>query len=69
MNRLLAVLVLLVFGCGYTLTGYDDGGLQADRIRTNTTNFDNNLSAADDNVQKALDTLDDMVGTGTGEGP
>ena len=38
----------------------------AERIRTDTDNFDNNLSALDDNVQKALDTLDDLIGGGSG---
>jgi len=37
---------------------------QASDISTDTTNFDNNLSAADDTVQKALDTLDDTAGGG-----
>jgi len=34
---------------------------------TDTTNFDNNLSDADDTVQKALDTLDDLVIAGAGD--
>jgi len=34
-------------------------------VTVSTTNFDNNLSSADDTVQKALDTLDNMVGGGT----
>ena len=31
-------------------------------IPTDTTNFDKNLSVADDTVQKALETLDELVG-------
>lgn len=37
----------------------------ASTIPTDTSNFNNNLSAADDTVQKALDTLDDLVSGGS----
>ena len=37
---------------------------RARQIRTDTANFDINLSSADTTVQKALDTLDDMAGGG-----
>jgi hypothetical protein len=36
----------------------------ASLVATDTSAFDNNLSAADDTVQKALDTLDDVAGGG-----
>lgn len=36
-------------------------------IPVDTTNFDTNLSSADDTVQKALDTLDDAAGGGAGD--
>jgi len=39
---------------------------KAKRVKTDVTNFDNNLSAADTNVQLALDTLDEAAG-GTGD--
>ena len=39
--------------------------LTASDIETDTTNFDNNLSAADDTIQKALDTIDDLSLGGT----
>lgn len=42
------------------------GARAANQISLDTTNFAGNLSAADDTVQKALDTLDDMVGGGGG---
>lgn len=49
---------------------FDDGSWQlvaslkgADHT-LDTTNFDSNLSAADDTVQKAFDTLDDMAAGG-----
>lgn len=42
------------------------GARAANQISVDTTNFAGNLSAADDTVQKALDTLDDMVGGGGG---
>ena len=35
-------------------------GLWATDVSVDTTNFDNNLSSADDTVQKALETIDDM---------
>jgi len=39
-------------------------------VEVDTTNFNNNLSAADDTVQKALDTLDEVIlGTGDVDGP
>ena len=41
------------------------GGKIAYQINVNTANFNNNLSSADNDVQKALDTLDDLsMGTG-----
>ena len=38
--------------------------VEASGISTDTTNFDNNLSSADDTVQKALETLDEVSGGG-----
>ena len=34
---------------------------KAKRVRTSTTNFGNNLSSVDTNMQKVADTLDDRV--------
>lgn len=45
--------------------GLDVGQVSAASIPAVTTNFDNNLSAADDTVQKALDTLDELVASGS----
>ena len=36
-------------------------------VSVSTTNFDNNLSASDNTVQAALDTLDDMVSSGSNQ--
>lgn len=45
------------------------GVVDSSQTLTNVTNFNNNLSAADDTVQKALDTLDNMsVSGGSGGG-
>jgi hypothetical protein len=44
-------------------TGTDDQ--TAAEVGVSVANFDGNLSSADDTVQKALDTLDDMTGGGT----
>jgi hypothetical protein len=41
--------------------GYDQGPLPANTVDTDVTNFDNTLSSADTDVQKALDTLDDLT--------
>lgn len=48
------------FGGGYKQQ------VKAENIETSTTNFGNNLSSADTDVQKALDTLDNMVAGGGG---
>lgn len=50
-----------------SLAGLGDLDHPASAIRVDTTNFDGNLSAADDDLQKALETLDDMVGGGGGD--
>lgn len=39
----------------------------ASEVPTDTGNFDGHLSAADDTVQKALDTLDDIAAGGSGD--
>lgn len=39
----------------------------ASDISTTTTNFNNNLSSADTDVQKALETLDNVIGGGSGD--
>ena len=44
------------------------GLVDSSQTVTNTTNFNNNLSSSDDTVQKALDTLDEMVASGGGGG-
>lgn len=48
---------------GKSATGHTHNGTE---ISLDTTNFDNNLSVADDTVQKAMETLDDMVASGEG---
>lgn len=44
------------------------GVVDSSQTVNNTTNFNNNLSAADDTVQKALDTLDNLSISGGGGG-
>lgn len=46
--------------------GYDQGPIRASQVRVDTSNFTGNLSAADTDVQKALETLDQMSGGGGG---
>ena len=46
--------------------GTDDQN--ASEVATNTSQFNNNLSSADDTVQKALDTLDNLIVTGGSPG-
>ena len=45
-------------------SGFDKGKLPANQITTDTTNFSKNLSSADTDVQKALETLDQLVSGG-----
>jgi hypothetical protein len=61
---------------GHTLPGDIDGTyveqvaktsqLTAENITIDTTNFDNNLTEDDDTVQKALETLDDLIASTSG---
>jgi len=50
-----------VIGDHGNLSGLSDPDHPATAIYTSTTNFDGALSAADDTVQKALDTLDNAI--------
>lgn len=50
-----------------SLAGLTDLDHPASAITVDTTNFDNNLSATDDDLQTALETLDDLVGGGGGD--
>ena len=59
--RIFLVIALCLFTGIAKADIYGPPGSASD-IETNTTNFDNNLSTADTDVQKALDTLDAMVG-------
>ena len=53
----------LPLGGDVVVTAYPDASSPAaGSVTTDTTNFDNILSVADTNVQKALDTIDDMTG-------
>ena len=63
-------LLFILVGTAYAQGG-GFGGLFADRaskIKTDTTNFNGNLSTADTNVQAALDTIDEMASGGGGGG-
>lgn len=54
----------------YGLTGWtihkSGGSTTADQVSVDTTNFDNNLGSSDDTVQKALETLDELIASGVG---
>ena len=79
MKRLFNYLIIFIFlifsssalarpGDGPIGGGGGSGGTDdqtAAEVATDTTNFDTNLSATEDTVQKALDILDDVVGGGT----
>lgn len=43
------------------------GGAAGESVALSTSNFDNNLSVADDTVQKAFDTLDNLIAGGGGD--
>jgi len=59
MKKIFIFLLLISLG---VFNAYSDPA--ATRIRAVVANFDNNLSSADDTVQKALETLDEVAGTG-----
>jgi len=65
MKRFVFVVLFIIFG--YSLVYPESGwqGDQASEVKTDTINFDNQLSAADDSVQKALETLDELIGGGS----
>lgn len=48
-------------------SSFQGGKPSAENIRTNTDNFDGNLSATDTNVQLALDTLDELIAGSSGD--
>lgn len=62
LERIKYILIILLI----PLAIFADGQTtyHAKRIRVDTTNFDNNLSSADNTVQKALETLDEVTGGG-----
>lgn len=71
MKKLSKVLIQLLLLSGLALTAYAQPVLvpdTADDISTTTSGFNNNLSAADNTVQKALDTIDNLsIGAGSGD--
>lgn len=65
MKKTALILLFLLQSCFAYAQGF--GTLfpnKASKIKTDTTNFDNNLSSSDDTVQDALDTLDEVAGGG-----
>ncbi|MHA1470222.1 MAG: hypothetical protein ACTSSP_06625, partial [Candidatus Asgardarchaeia archaeon] len=54
---ILSIIILLGLGFGEKAFAYNPW---ADQIQTDTTNFNNILSASDDDIQKALDSLDEI---------
>lgn len=67
-GRISLYLLLLAYFLVFNTQAVADGVMPvtARNIRTNTSNFGTNLSALDTNVQKALDTIDDLVLGGGG---
>lgn len=58
----IAALICLFAGTGYADLWSSSG--KAARVKVSTGNFNGNLGANDDTVQKALETLDQVAGTG-----
>ena len=56
------ILVLLIVGIAVVVYADGQTSFHAKRVRTDTSNFDNNLSSSDNTVQKALETLDEISG-------
>lgn len=68
MARFQLILLIAFLSIGWTFEGgWDPGQIPADKIKTDTTNFDSNLSTTDTDLQTALDTLDEIT-TGGGSG-
>ena len=63
MKKLLALIFILAFGAS-VYAAPPSAPTQAKHSKTDTSNFGSNLSSADDTVQKALDTLDEVAGVG-----
>ena len=61
---LLSLLICLFPFAVFSQTGWE--GTQASDITTDVTNFDNNLSETDTDLQTALETLDESAG-GSGD--
>jgi len=61
-------MLVFLLGVSTILSGFREGGYRdletAADVVVDTTNFSGNLNSLDDTVQKALDTLDDMVSGG-----
>jgi hypothetical protein len=65
MIKKVLILSICIFSIGWTFEGgWDPGKIPADRVSTDITNFNGNLSSADTTVQKSLDTLDNVSVTG-----
>jgi len=69
-NSIALIVVFLILFCNTANADiFGSSGGTASDTTTDTSNFDNNLSAADDTVQKALDTIDDLsLGSASGSG-
>jgi len=66
MKRIMTLFLILIMAT--PSWGWPTPGAKAKDVATTTTNFDGNLSAADNTVQKALDTLDELTAGGGGGG-
>lgn len=62
MRAIFSILILLLLNCSSALARDPNAG----QIQTNTSAFSKNLSSADTDVQKALNTLDQLVAGGGG---
>ena len=64
--KFFTILAIILSSVGWSFDGgWDPGMIPSGKVSVITDDFTTNLSSADDTVQKALDTLDDLIAGGS----
>jgi hypothetical protein len=65
-TKILSIILVLLMTVGWTYDGgWDQGDIPAGSISVNTDSFTGNLTTLDTDVQKALETLDQLIASGS----